>query len=91
MKGGIILDHKKVILASLNTNSGGKYRNAVNRSRVKIRTLWRHISKNGTASCLKFCILNSLMRNYVITCTRSQINQIILTLSSGVWDKNPTP
>ena len=24
-------------------------------------------------------------------CTKFQINQVILTLFSGVWDKNPTP
>ena len=38
---------------------------------------------------LKFGILNSLMP--LIMCTKFQINQIILTLFSGVWDKNPTP
>ena len=36
-----------------------------------------------------FCSLNSLMP--LIMCTKFQINQIILTLFSGVWDKNPTP
>ena len=42
-----------------------------------------------TANFLKFCILNSLMP--LIICTKFQINQIILTLFSGVWDKNPIP
>ena len=41
------------------------------------------------ANFLKFCIINSLMP--LIMCTKFQINQIILTLFSGVWDKNPTP
>ena len=50
---------KKVILASLNTNSAGKHRNTLNRSLVKRRNLLRHISKNRTANVLKFCILNS--------------------------------
>ena len=27
----------------------------------------------------------------LIMCTKFKINQIILTLFSGVWDKNPTP
>ena len=27
----------------------------------------------------------------LIMCTKFQINQIILTLFSGVWDKNPIP
>ena len=27
----------------------------------------------------------------LIICTKFQTNQIILTLFSGVWDKNPTP
>ena len=27
----------------------------------------------------------------LIMCTKFQINRIILTLFSGVWDKNPTP
>ena len=26
----------------------------------------------------------------LIMCTKFQVNQIILTLFSGVWDKNPT-
>ena len=52
---------KKVILASLNTNSRGKLRNAMNRSLVKRRILWRHISKNRTVNFLKFHILNRLM------------------------------
>ena len=38
---------------------------------------------------MKFRILNSLMP--LIMCTKFQINRIILTLFSGVWDKNPTP
>ena len=38
---------------------------------------------------LKFCILNSLMP--LIMCAKFQINRIILTLFSGVWDKNPRP
>ena len=41
------------------------------------------------ANFLKFCILNSLMP--LIMCTKFQINQITLTLFSGVWDKNLTP
>ena len=40
------------------------------------------------ANFLKFCILNILMA--LIMCTKFQINQTILTLFSGVWDKNPT-
>ena len=27
----------------------------------------------------------------LIMCAKFQINRIILTLFSGVWDKNPTP
>ena len=27
----------------------------------------------------------------LIVCTKFQINRIILTLFSGVWDKNPLP
>ena len=46
-----------MILASLNTNSEGKHRNAMNRS--------------------------------LLMCTKFQINQVIVTLFSGVWDKNP--
>ena len=38
---------------------------------------------------VKFCILNSLMP--LIMCTKSQIKRIILTLFSGVWDRNPIP
>ena len=45
--------------------------------------------KIGQKILLKFCILNSLM--LLIMCTKFQINQIILTLFSGLWDKNPTP
>ena len=41
------------------------------------------------ANFLKFCILNSLTP--LLMCTKIKINQIILTLFSGVWDKNPTP
>ena len=80
---------KKVILASLNANSGGKHRNATNRSLVERQILSRHISKSRTQNFLKFCILNSLM--LLIMCTKSQINRIILILFSGMWDKNPTP
>ena len=45
--------------------------------------------KNKIENFLKFCILNSLM--LLIICTKFQVNQIILTLFPGVWDKNPTP
>ena len=75
-----------MILASLNTNCGGKHRNAMNRSLMKRRILWCHISKSRTANFLKFRILNSLMP--LIMCSKFQTNQIILTLFSGVWDKN---
>ena len=27
----------------------------------------------------------------VITCIKFEINQVIVTLFSGMWDKNPTP
>ena len=78
-----------MILASLNANSGGKYRNVTNRSLVERRTLLCHISKNRTENFLKFCILDSLI--ILIMCTKFQINRIILALFSGVWDKNPSP
>ena len=61
----------------------------MNRSLLKRRTLCRHISKNRPANFLKFCILNSLMP--LIMCNKFQINQVILTLFSGMWDKNLTP
>ena len=53
----------------------------MNCSLVKRPTLWRHISKDKTANFLKFCSLMPL-----IIWTKSQINQVILTLLSGVWD-----
>ena len=49
-----MFDNKEVILASLNTNSGGYNRVTMNCSLVKRRTLWRHISGNRTANFLKF-------------------------------------
>ena len=61
----------------------------MNRSLMKRRILWPHISNNRAAIFLKFRILNSLMP--LIMCTKFQTNQIILTLFSGVLDKNPTP
>ena len=45
--------------------------------------------KNETVNFLKFCILNSLMP--FIICTKFEFNQVIVTLFSEVWDKNPTP
>ena len=55
----------------------------MNRSLMKRRTFWRHISKNSAANFLKFCILiNGLM---------SYVNLVIIALFSGVLDKNPTP
>ena len=62
-----------VILASLNTISRGEHRNAMNRSFMKRRTLWRNICKNRTVNFLKLCILNSIMP--LIMCTKFQINQ----------------
>ena len=44
--------------------------------------------QNRTANFLKFCIYNSLIP--LIVCAKFQINQVIVTLSSGVCDKNPT-
>ena len=49
-----------MILASLNTNSGGKHRNATNRSLIERRILWRHISKIRTQNFFKFRILNPI-------------------------------
>ena len=68
---------------------GGKHRNATNRSLIERGILWRHISKSRKANFLEFCILDSLMP--LIMCIKFQINELILTLLSGVWDKNPTP
>ena len=55
----------------------------------KGKKLWRHISRNRPANFLKCCILNGLMP--LIMCTKFQINQMILTLFYGVWDKNTPP
>ena len=52
---------------------------------AKRRILKCHIFKNRTAMKQQICIFNSVM--LLITCTKFQINQIILTLFSGVWDK----
>ena len=56
----------------------------MNHSPVKIRTLLRHISKNR--NFLKFCVLNILMQ--LTTCTKFHISQTILTMFSGLLDKN---
>ena len=85
----IIFDNKEVILASLNTNSGGKRRNEMNDSLVKWWNLWRNSSGNRNANFRKFWIRNSLMP--LSMCTKFQINQIILTLFSGMWDRNTPP
>ena len=45
----------------------------------KKRILWRHISKDRAANFP------------IITWTKFQINQVILTLFSGVWAKSPPP
>ena len=77
----IIFYNKKVILASLNMNSGVKHRKSMNRSLIKDELYDVHISKNKIANILKFDILNSTMP--LIMCTKFQINQIILRLFSG--------
>ena len=59
----------------------------MNRFLVKRQTLMT--SKHRAANFMKYCILNGLMS--LITCTKFQINQVIVTLFSGAWDKNLTP